>query len=128
MPLPMRFGLSLSDVVPTAYEAFMWSFLLDYFSNMGDVLDAWCVGMVDFAWLNRTTRSRRIVKFSDAIATPLAGESRYAYGGHTRVVTKTVKREKVDNFNDAKVLVKLPGSGSTQWLNIAALAQMARSL
>lgn len=128
MPLPMRFGLSLSDIVPTLYEATLYSFLLDYFSNMGDVLDAWCVGMVDFAWLNRTTRSRRIVRMSDVRSTPLEGESRYAYGGNTRVVTKTVKREKVQNFNDAKVLVKLPGVGSTQWLNIAALAEMARKL
>lgn len=124
MPLPMRFGLTLSDIVPTAWEVIPWSFLVDYFTNIGVVLDAWSVGNVNFAWLNRTTRSRRTVKYSDAIATPLAGEYRYASGGHAKVVTRTVKREKVSSFNDVHFQVKIPGMGSLQWLNIAALAQM----
>lgn len=56
-------GFNLSDVVPTAWELLPWSFLIDYFTNIGDVLSAATVDLSDIAWAQKTVRntSKRIV-------------------------------------------------------------------
>lgn len=35
-----NFGLTAGQIVPTAWELFPWSWLIDYFTNVGDVLNA----------------------------------------------------------------------------------------
>jgi hypothetical protein len=35
-----RFGLNIREIIPTAWELLPWSFLVDYFSNIGDLLNA----------------------------------------------------------------------------------------
>jgi hypothetical protein len=46
---------SWRDAVPAAWELLPWSFLIDYFSNIGDVINAACVSTTDVAWCRRTT-------------------------------------------------------------------------
>lgn len=127
MPLPMRFGVGFSDLVPTAWELIPWSFFLDYFVNIGDVLDAWSMRLVKFAWLNQTTRSRRTDSVSDPIFTPTGGVFHFTGGGGQAVIKRfDVNRVPISNSFDNNLIVKIPGWGSTKWLNIAALAQMRR--
>jgi hypothetical protein len=49
-------GLSVSDVLPTAWNLLPWTFLLDYFTNIGDVIEALSFPKADIAWLTRTQR------------------------------------------------------------------------
>lgn len=48
-------GFNLSEVLPTIWETIPWSFLADYFSNIGDVISAVTTSTSNVAWWNRTT-------------------------------------------------------------------------
>lgn len=124
MPVPMTFGTSVLDIIPTAWELIPWSFLVDYFTNVGDVLDAYKLRFVHFAWLNRTVRNRRQAEMSDVRCAPISGNFYLtAKGGHQIVKTTQVTRIPVssDAFS-AGFHLEVPGMGSNKWLNISALA------
>lgn len=124
MPLPMNFGVGVLDVLPTAWELIPWSFMADYFINIGDVLDAWQMRFVNFAWMNRTTRSGRSIQMSDLIPGDGSGSTYKpltAYGGQARSERYDVVRVPITSSWETGFTVKIPGFGSTRWLNIAAL-------
>lgn len=125
MPPMQTLGLSVLDIVPTAWELIPFSFLLDYFSNAGDTLDALMLRFVDFSWLNQTVRNRRTATYGPFRALPLdSGDtSRIAYGGQARFSTTTFQRASRDNNFGGGLVFKAPGLGSLKWLNIAALTQ-----
>lgn len=128
MPVPMIFSLGLKDVVPTAWELVPWSFFVDYFANIGDVLGAWSLRFVDFAWLNMTTRivTKRVVTPPPSY---FKGASFTAYlnCGDLRIESRSINRSPYANRWSPTPLVKIPGIGGrdqTKWLNIAALLAM----
>lgn len=129
MPLPMTFGTTVSDIVPTAWELIPWSFFVDYFTNIGDVLDAWSMRFINFEWLNITTRQRH-----EYISRPppanYTGSYRYAVQCSVTHVSRwdVSRAPMLNNQWNPSLSVKIPGLGSTRWLNIAALAQMARPI
>lgn len=49
-------GFTLENFVPTLYELMPWSFLADYFFNIGDVIEAACTNTSGVRWIVRTTR------------------------------------------------------------------------
>lgn len=132
LPIPMQFGLDLGSLLPTAWELIPWSFLIDYFSNIGDVLDAWGMRFIDFAWLNETVRLR-----SSILAVPPVGFQTLTGGNPYEVYFKTTakptlhvrsntKRFPYDNSWTPSVQAEMPGSGSQKWLNMLALASMRK--
>lgn len=131
MPLPELFGAGVADIVPTAWELIPWSFMVDYFSNIGVVLDAWSMRFVNFAWLNLTVRNSRVVQ-AGGLRTdhnPFVGSDIIVQNEspvrRVRYVVKTVSREKVDNQFETELMVRIPGFPETnKWLNIAALLAM----
>lgn len=126
MPLPMRFGIGIKDIVPTAYNLIPLSFFVDYFANLGDVLDAWSMRFVEFAWLNETARSRQQYTYSDVIANKYAGVTTLSSGGRAVLNRYTVDRSPISNRFDTSFMVKIPGLGgydTKKWLNVAGLLQ-----
>lgn len=128
MPLPMRFGIGVLDVLPTAWELVPWSFFVDYFVNIGEVLDAWQMRFVKFAWLNGTTRSSTTVNLSNIVPTPYNGgyTTDSCFGGHAEISRYDVDRQTISNQWETDFMVRLPGieKNSGKWLNIAALMTM----
>jgi hypothetical protein len=51
-------GLDRTQFIPTLWEVMPYSFLIDYFFNVGDILDAWSMGAVELAWSQLTVRRR----------------------------------------------------------------------
>lgn len=48
------FGFNANEFIPTAWELLPWSFLVDYFTNVGDVLTAASTNTNRLAWVNET--------------------------------------------------------------------------
>lgn len=125
IPPTMQFGISKLDIIATAWELIPWSFLVDYFTNMGDVLDALNMRFVEFAWINQSIRNDQIVTLSDwrcPATGPFSGSSQHVRGGALALRTRVVSRNIRDNSFSPRVYTKVPNADSLKWLNIAALA------
>lgn len=122
MPLPMQFGLDLSSILPTAWELVPWSFFVDYFTNVGDAIDAWSMRFVHFSWLNRTVRNSRELR---AVGMRVVAPNEYRLtgvaGGQVSGKITAVDRQVADNNFSPDLMLRIPGFTGTKWINIAAL-------
>lgn len=48
------FGFTPREFLPSAWELLPWSFLVDYFTNIGDLITANCTSSANVAFVNRT--------------------------------------------------------------------------
>lgn len=124
-------GLSPRAFVPTLWEAVPWSFLIDYLTNVGDVLEAWSNQHVDLAWGRETTRRSTIVESLRCypIPDPLLVQvfHHFVFDGKTIARKKSVSRSPITNVPIPGFSFELPGYGR-KWINISALATARRSL
>lgn len=49
-------GVTWEDLILTGWELVPWSFVMDYFTNIGDVLESWGIRDNDWAWLTSVTK------------------------------------------------------------------------
>ncbi len=126
---PQVLGFIPSTIVPTVWELVPWSFLIDYFTNIGQVLSAWSFPTSDIAWVQRTTR-----RFSDnryrevrlAPTTPSVTSVITFMPGKCTTSLKHVIRDPYLGSLVPPLELKIPGTSSLKWLNIAALYQARR--
>jgi hypothetical protein len=117
------FGLWPSEFVPAAWELIPWSFAIDYFTNIGDVLNSWATAQrVDFAWTSKTIVLKQNRKYSIECF-PSPGWTFAGADGKGDISYKTVSRGSYSNL-------PLPSVGlsvyfnEARFLNIAALSQL----
>lgn len=123
------FGFDPKDFIPAAWELLPWSFLADYFSNIGDILEAVTTSTAGVSFLVKTTQDHRQIfrhtewdvdKMKSQYACPsyISVETGGPGWGYTRA--KKVTR-RLSTMPDIPTLeLTLPGTDS-QLLNIAAL-------
>lgn len=130
---PEQLGLSWSNVLPTVWELIPGSFLVDYFTNVGTVIEGISTGVVQLAWGVKTVRKTSASTLVECAMHPSQYDNfgtRKPYGfvngsgyiGHS----KTVSRSRVDavGLSILDLRFRLPGPTSLKWLNIAGLAAM----
>lgn len=122
LPLAMQLGVGWMDVVPTAWELIPFSFLLDYFANIGDVLDVWSMRFISFDWLNRTVRNRVERRF-EGYDVDYPEYQMFSIVSPPMTVLSAIERKAISNDDfGIRLTVRHPKWGSTKWLNIAALS------
>lgn len=57
-------GFNLRELAPTAWNLLPWSFLIDYASNIGDVIAANCVSLENVAWSYLVSRRSAVKRTS----------------------------------------------------------------
>lgn len=121
-PLARQLGLGWEDLAPTAWELVPFSFLLDYFSNINDVLDVWSMRFIGFDWLNQTVRNsteRQFVHYD--LSAP--SKSGFVVVDRPESRIQDVERKSINNDQFMSgFVVRHPKWESTKWLNVSALA------
>lgn len=126
-----NFGVGFTDILPAVWEAVPWSFLVDYFANVGEMLDSAKLATVNLAWLNKgqmvTITSKSSGIYPDmTVAGPL-GYSVSAGGGQA-VAKRVWKHRTTSQIPYPGWNFRIPGINSTKWCNVTALvAQIAGS-
>jgi hypothetical protein len=126
-------GFNWVDVLPQAWELAPWSFLVDYFTNVGDVLEA-CANIYEApAWAAEVqiTETEEIRKYvPDAVTTKSLVGPTFVYldggGSVAKMSYRTISRGVSDWDLRPSISLRLP-SHHTQWLNIAALIAGGKS-
>jgi len=120
------FGFTLADFVPTIWELIPYSFLVDYFTNIGDILNGWSYGRSDLAWSVKTTRRIYSCELTwNYVPKTAQYYLTFNYPGvftHTRNI---VERDPYEGSFMPSMSWSLPGFG-TRWINMAALVRGRR--
>lgn len=127
------FGIKLEEFVPTVWELTPWSFLVDYFADVGGLIDALSTNQSYIRWTSRTdfqtieAKPLRCVRQSMA---PINGGYFVTYRTATSSVTgkatlKLVTRRPWTQPLVPSLIFRIPGT-STRWLNMAALVTTSK--
>lgn len=125
-----RLGVLPADFIPTLWELLPWSFLVDYFTNVGGCINALCFPRGLIKWINLTVRkaSQRQVDLVYNRPSDSASVKRNTIftrttpGGYTST-RRTVVRSNVDpeSLPNQNLQLEVPG-GLGKWVNMSALA------
>lgn len=127
-------GLSPTDWLPTAWNLLPWSFVVDYFTNIGDIVTALANVTASPRWIIKTTKQSVVNQVSFKGIRPYHLPAKGLYSG--TVVDTNVKRgsllqtkQKVTReLYDGRSRIpslefQIPGMG-TKWINLAALGSL----
>lgn len=126
------FGFEPTEFIPTAWELLPWSFLIDYFSNIGDVITAGCAVRSSIAWSNMTSiRSLHLEAAGGHSATDTDGTFpgyRASDGSplYSKQVRRYVQRTANATIGTPELAFEVPGL-ARQWANMSALFIQAHS-
>lgn len=128
--IAQNFGVGFTDIVPAVWEAVPWSFLVDYFVNVGEMLDSAKLAFVDLAWLNQGTQVSLETRTSAAYVSAAAAPNGYDVvpGGGAGVSKRVWKHRTATTIPYPGWNFRIPGLSSRKWCNVTALvAQIAGS-
>lgn len=129
------FGVSWRDIIPTAWELIPYSFLVDYFTNIGDVLSSFSARKSGVKWCSRVQNTRSIAsivgfymdwKYTETSPIGFKGWiSRSADCGSHRIRRRLINRD-IATAPLPDFRFELPGFG-TKWINMSALLMSRNS-
>lgn len=130
-----RVGFNAEEFVPTVWELLPWSFLIDYFSNIGDVLEANAFNRADLGWVNNTTiafRTSSIYYWSSVDIVKKSDSAKYfvSFEGEPGLVIqqrRIVNRIASVSVGVPSLSLELPGRPA-QFANMLALFAQANSI
>jgi hypothetical protein len=126
-----RLGLSPRNFVPTIYNLLPWTYMIDYFTNLGDIVSAIGCDPAAIAWCCRTTRQELTTVVTSGVDLELSSGLKMHPGYPivdpqiTTWKSKTVNRVSTIPTRIPSFHLKLPSfqseAGRTRWTNIAAV-------
>lgn len=122
-------GLSPRSFVPTLWELIPWSFAIDYFSNVGDVIQAWSSQSVSLAWGRQTYIAVKETDYYDQYCKTslVVQRDQRTIAGNLKGTCRTFSRIPIDTPPVPGFMFEIPGMG-IKWLNMAALVRYRGTL
>lgn len=132
-----QLGLTFENFIPTAWELLPWSFLIDYFSNVGDILETSFVSLRNVKWINRTRRytQEKVITASldydktrssnNNINRRFVGCEELSQAGS---MSNRVVFYRDDKYPEVPALQFEVPSSPTKWIAMAALFQQANDI
>jgi hypothetical protein len=124
-------GFNAGDFVATIWELIPYSFVVDYFTNIGDVLASVSYGDCGIRWKARTLRNEGLVRTYDhRLYAPNLYPDVHKLTtcvldpGEQTISKKDVTRETIFGDLYPRFSWRLPGLSSKKWLNLAALGRV----
>jgi hypothetical protein len=131
-----RIGFDPSEFLPTAWELLPWSFLVDYFSNIGDVIESNAFSRSLLAWSSSVTITSQKIEYmasssvQDIMKQPQFGSwletatfQPVSYVAERRVVNRSANA----TLGTPDFALELPGS-PFQYANMLALFSSANGI
>lgn len=127
-----EFGVRARDFVPAVWEAIPYSFMVDYFSNIGDIIECVSFPRSDLAWMARTFRNHHthsVERVAVVNTTSFPSSGSIVVWAFTPPLFKwrhrRVNRTAYSGSLIPRLQFEIPGSKNwKKWLNIAALARL----
>jgi hypothetical protein len=121
------FGFRWQEFVPTVWELIPYSFLVDYFTNIGDIITAYSTCRSALKWVARTEREELSLEFAGfklnkLLLAQYQIRDEFFRPPQYKRSTKTVLRSTYIGALIPQFEIQLPGYG-LKWLNIAALGK-----
>lgn len=117
-------GLTIRDFIPTIYELIPYSFLVDYFVNIGEILEAMSLGQADLIWQSSTEITRDIEHYQlGPRSAGVPNIHHYDLSPSTFSRTSSTYSRSGSYLGLPVLAFKVPGNWS-KFLNIGALATM----
>jgi len=130
-----RLGLGFNNFVPTVWELIPYSFLADYFANIGDIVTAASTCTDSLAWINIGTKITVSEETYDSHlrVDPGGDPSTFSQSGGGSPGSFKWESVRINRGPYLGSLVpslefKIPGVDSLKWLNVAALLSRHQSL
>lgn len=127
------FGVELDEFLPTLWELLPYSFLIDYVTNIGDIVSSSAVNTSRVKWVVKTTRSTQVNTLESVVAWPLLmpnwtdNESRRVIDRPFVTYEKgSFTRELVQELDTPSLEFTIPDLQSAKWLNVASLLRTSR--
>jgi hypothetical protein len=132
-PFLDAFGLTWGDFAPAIWELIPYSFVVDYFTNIGNIIEALTVQQADFDWIEKGTQRSvettvDVYDFRQILDPGLWEPISFSYDPGTKFSYKYEQKTR-ENYTGSLVpplVFTIPGLG-LQWLNIAALFASSKS-
>jgi len=128
-----QWGFSPAEFVPTLWELIPYSFLVDYFTNIGDIVSSWSYRHLVPDWTSRGEIRRSVSKTENSEIKPNVelipfGYHLYYSGslGESTLSSSIVARTRSIYPGIPSLELQVPGMG-TKWLNMAALTKQLSS-
>lgn len=114
-------GLTPEAFTPTAWNLIPYSFVVDYFTNVDEIIKGISLRNLKFAWASCTSRCEVRQTMGKPIPTPVyESKDRTVTGSDAQIVSKYVNRFKVPSPPVPDITFSVPGA--KQIANLAALA------
>lgn len=124
-------GFAPWEFVPTIWELIPYSFLVDYFTNIGNIISSWSYRFIGCDWAARGTRAK-VVSSTEAVKffyyADYYDPSLYTHWmsgdpGTFAVSRSHVVREPSVFVPLPEFQVSVPGLNSLKWINVLALSK-----
>lgn len=122
-----EFGIGVFDVIPAVWEAIPWSFFVDYFTNVQEMVDSMRYATADVRWLYSSVRNSGVIQFTGPVRLSTLGT--YNSGvtfDNAHSLAVRVNRAPLSAMPYPGWHFKIPGISSQKWYNVAALAAQFR--